>query len=116
MLFRVAPASGELPEGLGTDIDTIKRLCEKDKEALDLIDRATQNPNGRPAHAGTVYNVQGSGNHSVGSKIDNVQLAPTGNTTAASIRRLRKDRPDLHQSVIAGDLSPHADQWRKPAR
>ena len=90
--------TGELPEGLDTNIDTIKRLCEKDKEALDLIDRAIQGRQGE--RTDLVYNV-----HEVYVQSTD---RPAGNTAAAAIRRLRKDRPDLHQSVIAGDLSPHA--------
>jgi len=34
--------------------------------------------------------------------------APVGNTRAAALRRLRKDRPDLHKRVLDGELSPHA--------
>jgi hypothetical protein len=29
--------------------------------------------------------------------------APTGNRTATFLRRLRKDRPDIHARVLAGD-------------
>lgn len=35
--------------GLGADLATVKRLCADDKIAVDLIDRATANPEGRPA-------------------------------------------------------------------
>jgi hypothetical protein len=33
---------------------------------------------------------------------------PTGTSRAAALRRLRKDRPDIHARVLAGELSPHA--------
>src|SRR5208282_3228545 len=33
---------------------------------------------------------------------------PTGNSAANAIRRLRKDRPDIHTRVLAGELSAHA--------
>lgn len=33
---------------------------------------------------------------------------PEGNSQAKALRRLRKDRPDLHQRVINEELSPHA--------
>ena len=33
---------------------------------------------------------------------------PSGNSRAAFLRRLRKDRPDIHARVLAGELSPHA--------
>ncbi len=33
---------------------------------------------------------------------------PEGNTAAKALRRLRKERPDLHARVLAEELSPHA--------
>jgi hypothetical protein len=33
---------------------------------------------------------------------------PTGTSAQYAHRRLRKDRPDIHQRVLAGELSPHA--------
>jgi len=42
-------------------------------------------------------------------KLDNVKVeAPTGNSESAALRRLRKDRPDLHAQVLAEQLSAHA--------
>ncbi len=59
---------------------------------LDLIDQARQRKHGGDR-----------------SKIDNIQLAaPSGTSTEAALRRLRKDRPDLHQRVINKELSAHA--------
>lgn len=76
------------PAGLGTDLATIKRLCGDDMEALDMVDRVTVKPK--------VHH-------------DNVSMtAEHGNTKNYALRRLRKDRPDLHAQVLAGDLSPHA--------
>jgi len=34
--------------------------------------------------------------------------APTGTSAAYAIRRLRKDRPDIHQRVLDGELTAHA--------
>jgi hypothetical protein len=82
------------PAGLGTDLRTLKRLCADDTQATDLIDRAEQRPPGKPDH--TFNNIQG------------LSTAPVGTSRQASLRRLRKDRPDLHQQVLAGDLSAHA--------
>jgi hypothetical protein len=78
-----------VPEGLETSIDMLLRLCRDDKDALDLIDRAIQNPAGP-------HIVQGE------------SRAPTGNSEQTALRRLRKDRPDLHRRVLAGELSAHA--------
>ena len=33
---------------------------------------------------------------------------PVGNSRAYALRRLRKDRPDIHARVLAGELTPHA--------
>lgn len=82
------------PEGLGGDLRTLKRLCSDDTEALDAIDRATI---GR----------QGGDHTSEASKNDIVQVAPNGNAAQAAIRRLRKDRPDLHARVLTGEMTPH---------
>lgn len=77
--------------GLGTTVDTLKDLCRHRKEALDAIDRATQRPHGGDRTG----------------KFNNIQLAPSpvGTSESAALRRLRKDRPDLHARVLlpAGD-------------
>lgn len=83
--------AAEPPEGLGAELPAIKRLCANDPTALDLIDQATKRPNG--VHTGA---------------IDIVNSTPDGNSADQAIRRLRKDRPDLHAKVLAKELSPHA--------
>ncbi len=43
--------------------------------------------------------------------VDNVNNRverPDGNSASSALRRLRKDRPDLHARVLADELSPHA--------
>ncbi len=83
---------GGPPEGLGAGIRTLKHLCRDDAEALDLLDRMTQTP-----HGGDHKSDQAS------IKFDNVQVdtpAPTGNSKDAALRRLRKDRPDLHAKTV----------------
>lgn len=71
---------------------TYKRAQEIGK--LDAQDRANQRPRGRRSKA-----VQQE-NECTGF--------PSGNSRAAFLRRLRKDRPDIHARVLAGELSPHA--------
>lgn len=80
--------------GLGTDLRTLKNLCRDDPEALDLIDRVTVGRQGE--RTDLVDNV------------NDVEERPTGNTREAALRRLRKDRPDLHAQVIERKLSAHA--------
>jgi len=81
-----------LPSGLGTDIRTLKNICRDNPEALDAIDRACTGHQG--SRNDILYNIQ--------------EVAPTGTSRDAALRRLRKDRPDLHQQVIASQLSAHA--------
>lgn len=82
--------------GLGASVDLIQRLVADDKEALDLLDQALQNPHG--------------GDH---SKNDNITLAqPNGTSEAAALRRLRKDAPELHAEVLAGRLTAHGAMVR----
>jgi len=78
------------------DAGTVARArCADDPEALDLLDRASQNQAGRPKET-----------------LDNVQGFPSGNRSDTALRRLRKDRPDLHAAVLDGALSPHAAMVR----
>lgn len=79
-------------EGLGSSWETLKNICQADKEAQSLIDAAVQNPHGRPSRNVDIINV----------------LRPTGTSSATALRRLRSQRPDLHSQVIAGNKSPHA--------
>lgn len=90
-------------KGLGASVDLVRTLVRDDPVALDLFDQATQHAVGRPQE--TLSNMQD-------------KAAPTGTSREAGLRRLRKDRPDLHAEVLAGALSTHAAMvkagfWRK---
>jgi hypothetical protein len=64
-------------------------------QRADDKDRAQLRPGGRPK---TVDN----GNSNINSS------RPTGGSKAYALRRLRKDRPDIHARVLAGEISAHA--------
>ncbi len=67
---------------------------------LDLIDQATQRRDGNP-----------TGNNQYSGTVDIINSStprPTGTSKQSSLRRLRKDRPDLHQRVINKEVSAHA--------
>jgi len=81
-------------KGLGTTVDLIRRIVADDPVLLDLLDQALQNPDGNP-HL-TVDNVNSS------------EDRPAGNAATHALRRLRRERPDLHARVLARELSPHA--------
>lgn len=87
-------------EGLGTTVDTLKQFIGDDMKVLDMLDIALQGKGGkkwdsRTAGKNTVYNIHSN-------------KRPAGTSRQASIRRLRKDRPDLHQKVMDGDMTPNA--------
>lgn len=67
-------------DGLGASLRVVENLIRDDAEAKDLLDK-------------TVYNIT---------------RRRSGTAPEAALRKLRKDRPDLHAHVLAGDLSPHA--------
>lgn len=86
--------SSPAPKGLAADIQTLKNICRDNVEALDAIDRVTKQKQGRP-----------------NKNIDNINVSstvPDGTSAASALRRLRKDRPDLHSAVLSGAKSPHA--------
>jgi hypothetical protein len=64
------------------------------RKALDA-DRQNRRPPGRPKNADN------------GHRDVNVSR-PTGNSAAAAFRRLERQRPDLLDRVLGGELSPHA--------
>jgi hypothetical protein len=83
------------PEGMGSTLTQIKSLCHEHMDVLAMVDEAVRRPHGGAR---------------LDSKNDNIKLAstPTGTSRDAALRRLRKDRPELYQAVIAGKKSPHA--------
>ena len=84
-------------KGLGASVDLLKRLVAQDAETADLLDQALQGKHG------------GDRISECASNVDVINVArPTGTAKAAALRRLRKDKPELHAEVIAGRLSAHA--------
>jgi hypothetical protein len=117
---RIIEATGELvecktfaefitsppPKGVGADVDTLKRLCHEDTEAFNLIVELTTgkpgNPTGRNQHTPEI------GIHSIrmNSSVDD-KPAIQGTTREYGLRRLRKDAPELHAEVLAGNKTVH---------
>lgn len=89
--FVASPA----PRGLETDVDTVRRVCRDDATYLDIVDRALQVDQRPGQRTDLVRNAH---------KVDR----PASGTRERSLRRLRKDRPDLHAEVLAGNLTAHA--------
>lgn len=78
-------------EGLGFTVDLLRNLCRDDIEALDALDQATANHVGRPCNGD-----------------ESLPLKPSTESTPGTLRRLRKDAPELHARVLQGELSPNA--------
>jgi hypothetical protein len=88
------------PDGLETDLQTLKNLCRDHRDAETAIDAATKHGAGNPTGAnqyqsGTVDNIHDS-------------TRPDGTSRQAALRKLRRDAPALHARVLAGELSAHA--------
>lgn len=93
----------ELPDGLDTDIATLKNLCRDNIEARDAIDRACKREGGTRTDLVDIVN-----------EVER----PSGNARDAAIRRLRKhselgsdnyreDVAMLYREVLSGKRSPH---------
>jgi hypothetical protein len=81
------------PEGLGADVKMLQRLCCNEPDLLDLIEQAIESRQGERTDL-----------HDNIMKVDGKEQ---GTSAEYALRRLRKDRPDLHQRVTAGELSPN---------
>lgn len=85
-------------------LEELRDLFCRDVEILNLLDIACQQKVGNP-HL-NVDNINNS-------------LRPDGTSKDAGLRRLRKDRGDLHQQVISGEKSVNAAMveagFRKPS-
>jgi hypothetical protein len=66
-------------------------------QAIDAKDQENLRPAGR-RKTENVSNDESDRNNS----------RPVGTTAAYAIRRLRRDRPDIHARVLAGEITPHA--------
>jgi hypothetical protein len=80
-------------KGLGASVDLVRTLVRDDPMALDLFDQATSGQAGRRTDLVDVIH-----------EVDR----PSGTSREAGLRRLRKDRPDLHAEVLSGALTTHA--------
>ena len=81
-----------LPDGLGITMETLRDLCRKDIALLDWLDSATS---GRQGERTDLVDI-----------INNVSR-PTGTSQQQALRKLRKDRTDLHSRVLSGEMSAH---------
>ena len=83
------------PEGLGCSLDRLKRLCDDDDEAGLMILRATTGKVGRPSKDNeNTYNISNKDAH--------------GTAKDYTLDRLDRERPDLYERVVDGEMSANA--------
>lgn len=94
-------------KGLGASLALVRTLVRDDPVALDLFDQAAQVANGgdRRSEVFSVHNIRTENGDGSG---EGHRTSPSGTSREAGLRRLRKDRPDLHAEVLAGALTTHA--------
>jgi len=79
-------------KGLGATLRLLDNICRDEPKAQDAIDRVTQR---EPSKHHAVDNI-----HSIDR--------PNGTSRAAALRRLRKNRPDLHAKVMDKEMTANA--------
>lgn len=95
------------PEGLKANVNLLIKICESynDMEAVSLI--ATE-IGGKPGNPTGNNQYSGIDNNIINSTMGNERKSPTGTSTAATMRRLAKQYPDLHAKVLTGEMRPSA--------
>lgn len=101
------------PDGLGSNMNVLMSLCRfhEDIEAVDLLAKVdagkeggNNNPNGLGGKSGKTSDDIDT-NNNINSV--NKPTRPTGTSAAATMRRLSKDFPLIHERVLSGELSPN---------
>ncbi len=108
-------------QGLGADIRTLENLCRDDKEVLALIDKELGRGPGAPVGNQNAAKREEAGTNGK-TTLDNVQdcfatpQAPTGNSSARALRRLRTaaEKPDAvplvketYERVLRNEIKPN---------
>lgn len=94
------------PEGLKTSVSLLLRICTdyEDMEAVSLISTEVGGNKGAPVGNNNATKT----NVSITNICFDGDKTTRGDTTAYKVRRLAKNRPDIHEKVLAGELSVDA--------
>lgn len=91
-------ATHRLWQGLETSLDDLRVHCRKHPEIYKLLLAEIE-----PGRA------DGGDRRSKDFQVDNIKLKTGGGTSALyTLKRLKRDRPDLFQVVLGGGMSPNA--------
>jgi hypothetical protein len=88
--------TAELPRGLNTTVDNIRIALTRFPKIWSKVDELLQRPVGTNQHSKGVNN------------INNLIERPTGTSKAATIRRLKKDAPELAEKVLNEEMTANA--------
>ena len=86
-------------QGLETTIDDLRVYCRKQPTIQKLILGAME-----PGRGGQ----RGSTKEERANRSDNITPTKRGTSAIYTLKRLKRDRPDLFQQVLGGDLSANA--------
>ena len=95
------------PEGLGTDIGMLKRMCAEDEEALRLL-RAALKSQGRRTDLASDTDLAGSADPAGSADlVDNINEVgrSSGTSKSYTLDRLAREDPKLYEKVTCGELS-----------
>lgn len=111
--------SGQISEGEAQE--RVRNARAAAMRAADEEDREKQRPAGRPKTVdSSEIDIHNFSPRAVHPAAENGLVRPAGTSADAALRRLRKDRPDLHARVLDGELSAHAAMieagFRKPGK
>jgi hypothetical protein len=90
-------------EGLNTKIEDLIIFCRKDKEVVELILREVP----EVANQGAPVGSRNAAKDKPENKPDNIRFNYGTNPTY-TLARLRRDRPDLAEKVVTGEVSANA--------
>ncbi len=120
-----------VPIGLGTDFETLWKLCSEEPLLLDLLDQAVKRQHGAPKKRVLKkknddnininqeqlsadpsweyeYEVRSLQEYYAAQNFFEASKRPSGTSRQAGLRQLRKHDPELHAKVLAGELSINA--------
>jgi len=95
------------PEGLKANVNLLIRICTdyEDMEAVSLI---SSEVGGKPGAPSGNHNALKTNDNNINICFEEKRKSPTGTSTAATMRRLAKQYPDLHAKVLSGEIKPAA--------
>jgi hypothetical protein len=97
------------PRGLGASVGLIQRLLADHPKALEAFERERRGERAQAIEAPALLPVGRPKNEDNSrNEKDVTRVIGRSDTAAYAIARLRRDRPDIHARVLAGEITPNA--------